>query len=83
MFSFCVQRERVTAAASTFDWFTYDGSRPVHLTSGSIRKGQRFGVKATADGQAIQLLTVGAAQPQIISLPQAQKLARHIRAEHG
>ena len=81
MYSFCVSRARIVAEAQSFDWFTFDGPKPVSLGAGMIRSGQRFGVRPSPCGQQIQLLTAGALRAQTIDLQTAKRLAKHIKPE--
>lgn len=97
MYSFLVQSNNVAARLaatveakiqpkSKYQWFTYDGSKPVQLDFRgkpvTIETGDRFGVRPSANGKFIRLIRPGEeTKVHTISIDQAKKLAKGIRAE--
>jgi len=68
---------------SSYEWFTYKGRRPIDVEfrgkTISIKKGQRFGVRKSANKKQIRMVLEDQANRVItLSLDQAQKLAKGV-----
>lgn len=84
MFSFLVSS--AIKPAGNYQWFTYDGSKPVTVTFRGadvpIKKGQRFGVRPSVNKKDIRLVLENDINRVItITLDQAKALARNVKAE--
>jgi hypothetical protein len=80
MYSFLVARIK---PADNYQFFTYEGKRPVPLDFRGkeilVTKGQKFGVRKSANKKAIRLiLDDDVNRVFTISLDQARDLAKHV-----
>ena len=86
MYSYVVESivEARIKPEDAYEWFQYNGARPVALefrgNAVSIKPGDSFGVRKSANGKEIRLVRPNDINRVItLTLDQAQKLAKSVR----